>query len=67
MSVQPDNLPLLWSTTESRRQLGGVSRETLYQLLNKRELASIKLGRKRLILAESVRSYVARQAAEQDA
>lgn len=44
-----------------------MSRDTLFGLLRKRELRSMKVGRLRLIPAEAIDEYVARKMAEEDA
>lgn len=38
-----------------------VSRWQVYQLINKRELGSIKIGRRRLIPLEAIETYVAKR------
>jgi excisionase family DNA binding protein len=47
--------PLLISIKETCRQLGDVSRPLVYRLLREKRLAGTKVGRRRLILACSVR------------
>lgn len=48
----------LLTVEQAAEQLGGVSRSTLYQLLRSGELASVKIGRRRLIPAEAIADYV---------
>jgi excisionase family DNA binding protein len=43
-----------------------ISRDTLFGLLRKREIRSMKVGRLRLIPAEAIDEYVARKMAEDD-
>jgi len=43
-----------------------ISRDTLFGLLRKRELRSMKVGRLRLIPAEAIDEYVDRKMAEED-
>lgn len=54
----------LLSIEETSRALGGVSRATVYRLIDAGELERVKLGRRALVPAESVRSYVARLSAD---
>lgn len=57
----------LISTSETARRLG-VSRQTVYELLNRGELASLTVGRSRRIPEAEVDRYVAaRMAAERPA
>ena len=51
-------LPVLISVTEARRQLGNVSRTTLYALIARRHLKTIKLGARRMILSASLEALV---------
>lgn len=44
---------------EAMRQLGGISRWTLYNLIRSGELASVTIGRRRFIPAAAIRAYVA--------
>jgi excisionase family DNA binding protein len=48
----------LLTVEQAAEQLGGVSRSTLYQLMRSGELASVKIGRRRLIPAEAIADYV---------
>lgn len=48
----------LLTVEQAAEQLGGVSRSTLYQLLRSGELASVKIGRRRLIPTEAIADYV---------
>jgi len=41
----------LYSVEEAREQLGGISRNTIYDLLRNGELASVQIGRSRFISA----------------
>jgi excisionase family DNA binding protein len=60
-TTQPD--PLLWSPTETATRLG-VSRATVYELLARRELASLKLGSRRLIPDAEVQRLIKVRLAE---
>jgi excisionase family DNA binding protein len=54
---------LLWSTTEAAKRLG-ISRATVYELLARRELASLKVGARRLIPDVELQRYIAARLAE---
>ena len=56
--------PRLVSLREAASQLG-VSVMTTTRLIAARHLEAIKIGRKRLVVAESLDAYVARQRREQ--
>jgi excisionase family DNA binding protein len=59
----PQPAPLLWSTTDAAARLG-VSRAHIYELLARRELASLKLGARRLIPDDELRRFIAAKLAE---
>ena len=59
----PDPAPLLWSPTGAATRLG-VSRATVYELLARRELASLKVGARRLIPDTEVQRFIAARLAE---
>ena len=48
----------LLTVEQAAEQLGGVSRSTLYHLIRTGELASVKIGSRRLIPAEAITDYV---------
>jgi hypothetical protein len=50
----------LYSIQESRKLLGGISRNTIYQLLNMGRLASVVIGSRRFISAEAIADLVER-------
>jgi len=50
----------LYSIQESRRLLGGISRNMIYQLLRTGRLASVVIGSRRLISAEAIADLVER-------
>lgn len=50
---------LLYSVDQAADALGGMSRSRLYGLLADGTLASVRLGRRRLIPADALRAYVA--------
>jgi len=49
----------LYSIEEARSLLGGISRVTLYELLNNGELSSVTIGRRRLIPAGAITAFIA--------
>ena len=49
---------LLWSLDETARQLGGVSRRTVQRLLARGVLSFVHIGRRKLVVPESVQQYV---------
>ena len=55
--------PLLWSPTEASIRLG-ISRATLYELLASGQLASLKIGARRLIPDSEVRRFITTRLAE---
>jgi excisionase family DNA binding protein len=59
----PQPAPLLWSPAEAAKRLG-LSRAGLYELLTRGELASLKVGRRRLIPDEECRRFIAARLAE---
>lgn len=52
--------PLLWSLDEAARQLGGVSTRTVRRLIDRRQLAVVRIGRTVRVEVASVRAYVER-------
>jgi excisionase family DNA binding protein len=49
----------LYSVEEARFLLGGISRATIYELLNNGELSSVVIGRRRFIPAGAITAFVA--------
>jgi excisionase family DNA binding protein len=52
--------PTLYSIQEARRLLGGISRNTIYQLLRTGELASVVIGCRRFISRAAIDELIAR-------
>jgi len=50
----------VYSIQESRKLLGGISRNTIYQLLNTGRLASVVIGSRRFISADAIEDLVKR-------
>ena len=49
----------LYSIEDARFLLGGISRVTIYELLNNGELASVVIGRRRFIPAGAITAFIA--------
>jgi hypothetical protein len=58
MNAQIISYPPLISVTEAQKMLGGRGRGKIYALLASTELESVKDGGRRLIVTESLLSYV---------
>lgn len=58
-----EDAPYLVAMAEAGRLLGGVSRDTVEELLARNDLRSVAIGRRRLVVRASIAAYVARQAA----
>jgi excisionase family DNA binding protein len=52
--------PELYSIQEARKLLGGISRNTIYQLLRSGELASVVIGCRRFISAAAIAELITR-------
>jgi hypothetical protein len=57
-SPQPDRL--LVSIPDACRQLGGIGRATIYELVNRHEIVKVNVGRRGFITTESLAAYVDR-------
>lgn len=44
---------------ETRQRLGGVSRQTVYDLINSGKLKSFTIGKRRLIPADAIKAFIA--------
>jgi excisionase family DNA binding protein len=49
----------LYSIEDARFMLGGISRATIYDLLNSGELASVVIGRRRFVPAAAIAAFIA--------
>ena len=49
----------LYSVEEARSLLGGISRVTIYDILNSGELSSVTIGCRRLIPAVAITAFIA--------
>jgi excisionase family DNA binding protein len=49
----------LYSIEDARFMLGGISRATIYDLLNNGELSSVVIGRRRFVPAAAIAAFVA--------
>jgi len=52
----------LYSIKEAREQLGGISRNSVYRLLNNGELASVIIGCRRFITADAIAQLIKKSA-----
>ena len=50
--------PLLVPVPDAQNQLGGISRTTLYELINAGELVRVNVGRRSFVTSESIAAYV---------
>ena len=48
----------LYSITESRKLLGGISRNSIYALLNAGKIPSVIVGRRRFIAAGAIAEFI---------
>jgi predicted DNA-binding transcriptional regulator AlpA len=58
-----DNTPddrLLVPITDTCGRLGGISRTTVYELINRGELVKVNIGARGFVTAESIAAYVGR-------
>ena len=51
--------PLLYSIAEGRRALGGISRTTVWRMINAGQLQTVKIGNRTFLRAESIRRLAA--------
>lgn len=59
--------PLLYPVPDVAEALGKISNRHVYKLMDTGELESITIGRRRMVVAESMRAYVDRLRQEQNA
>jgi excisionase family DNA binding protein len=57
MSFSPPNDPLLCSVGEACRMLG-LGRTKVYELIKQGKLDTVRVGRRRLIVVESIHNYL---------
>ncbi len=55
----PSAGPLLLSTDEARRELGGIGKTTIFAMISTGSIEAVKVGRRTMIVGESCRAYVA--------
>jgi excisionase family DNA binding protein len=58
--TQPADVTL-WPTNVACQKLGGIHRATLYRLVEKGKLKAVKVGGRTMIVASSVREFLAKQ------
>jgi excisionase family DNA binding protein len=56
-----DDTAIVWSYGKAAQKLGGINSRTVSRLVDDGELASLKIGRRRMITVESVRTLIDRQ------
>lgn len=62
MTMQQLLVPIGMKPNEgARHALGGVSRPTVYGLINRGELVHVKVGRRGFVTADSLEAFVARR------
>lgn len=49
----------LYSIEEARALLGGIARNTIYELMRTASLPSVVIGRRRFVSAESINAFIA--------
>jgi hypothetical protein len=49
----------LYSIEEARALLGGIARNTIYELMRSASLPSVVIGRRRFVSAESISAFIA--------
>ena len=49
----------LYSIEQARALLGGIARNTIYELIRNGELASVPIGRRRFIAASAISAFIA--------
>jgi excisionase family DNA binding protein len=57
-------LPVLLTVNQALKELGGISKSLLYELINSRQLESFTIGRRRLIPSTAIQAYVKRRLSE---
>ena len=54
----------LSTIADAQQRLGRVSRPTIYSLIRSGDLRSVKIGRRRMIVDESIDAFIRRQSDE---
>ncbi|OBG91253.1 hypothetical protein A5698_20960 [Mycobacterium sp. E136] len=62
--MDSDTDRLLVPYDEARRMLGDIGRTTLYELLERREIVRVNIGRRGFVTARSLAAYVDRLSAD---
>lgn len=58
MSIGSIGTPRLYSIPETRVRLGGAGRSTVYELVARKLLDGVKVGRRTMITEESIQRYI---------
>lgn len=61
MGMEPRRL---YPIPEARHKLGGIGRTTVYELINRREIEKVSIGRRAFITSDSLEAYLDRLSAE---
>ncbi len=64
-NIASGRLPILLNVDQALKELGGMSKSLLYELINSRELESVTIRRRRFIPSASVLAYVQRRLSEE--
>lgn len=51
--------PLLMPIEDARQSLGGLSRQSVYNLINDKKLETVRIGGRRFVIVESMKALVA--------
>ena len=49
----------LYSIEDARKLLGGIARNTIYELLRNGKLSSVEIGRRRFVSATAITEFIA--------
>jgi excisionase family DNA binding protein len=58
-NAEARQIPALLTVQQAMRELGGISRQTLYALIGNRRLRSVRIGSRRLIPADAITECIA--------
>lgn len=54
----PHRTRAAYTVQEARQMLGGISQATFYGLVNRGELRTFRIGRRRLVSADAIADYI---------
>jgi hypothetical protein len=55
---------LLWDYGRTSREMGGLSKRQIFRLADEKKITRVRIGARSFIVAQSVRAYVERLAAQ---